>query len=492
MDWRDEYNRKLMTAEEAAKLVQSGDVVAVGGSTDQPQALQQAIFARRDELRGVKVVQSFPVTDPGWLYPGAPESFEVIIIGFVGPLGRPVVAARQAEFVPNTWVTSAKALERSPEKDFDVFLMTLSPPNQHGFCSLGPMLWIKRSWMRRAKTIIAEVDRNIRWIYGNTTVHVSEVDHFVEHTSEAMSDTAVAVAVKDLEPEKQQRIKLYTSMLLPTTRTTVFKLFSVLDVATIDTLAEKIGLKLSEADEKVVKAIAGHLSLLINSGDCFQIGYGARSNFLYQFGAFEGKEDLGYHGEMAARGVATMIREGQITGRHKTLMPGKAVLSAAEGLLPEELEFVVENPQVEFYDTTWVTRPEVIAQNDNMVSIQNGISVDLTGQINAETIFGGQLVYGPGGEPESQLGAILSKGGRSIIMLPSSAVGGTVSTIVSQFEPGIVVTIPRCYADYIVTEYGIASLMGKSLRQRAEALIAIAHPDFRAKLRKEAQKLFYQ
>jgi len=492
MDWREEYKRKLRTPEEAAKLVKSGDAIAIGGSTDQPKIMQQAIFARRDELRGVKVFYACPVTDPGWLQPGAEESFQVTLTGYIGPIARPAVTERRVDFIPNSWATTMKAYDRpGEEREFDVYIVTVSPPNKHGFCCFGPMLWFKRTWMRRAKKIIAEVDENMRWVYGDTTVHVSEIDHFVEYTPHVMSDEEIAEAVKDMEPEKQEKIKLYASLLLSHLRATVLGVFSLMDVAGIDSIAETLGLVLPKATEKEIKGITDHFSLLINSGDCFQIGQGSPSAFLHRLGGFQGREDLGYHAEMTARGVATMIKEGQITGRRKSFMPGKSIFSSAEGMSPEELEYAAENPKFEFYETSWVTRPDIVCQNDNMVSIQNGISVDLTGQINSETIFGGLPLNGPGGQPESHLGALFSKGGKAITVMRSTAVGGTVSCIVPQFEPGTVVTVPRHHADYIVTEFGIAKLMGKSFRERAGELISVAHPNFRAELKKEAQKLFW-
>jgi 4-hydroxybutyrate CoA-transferase len=210
-----------------------------------------------------------------------------------------------------------------------------------------------------------------------------------------------------------------------------------------------------------------------------------------RLGAFAGKQDLGYHGEMTSRGVGWMIRDRQITGKYKTLFPGKAIFSALNGLSSEEVDWASENPKVEIYDTTYVTDPRTIAANDNMVAINNGLTIDLTGQINSESIFGAIPINGPGGQPESHLGAIVSKGGRAVTVMRSTALKGTVSCIVPQMDAGALVIIPRCYADIVITEFGIARLMGKSLRERADELIAIAHPNFRAELRKEAKKLLW-
>lgn len=493
MDWEQEYRRKLTSAEEAVKIVKSGDRVAVGGSIDEPVFLAEALFARRDELRGVKIIHLCPTSDYGWSQPGNEDSFQVEVIGFVGPIARPRANERIVSLIPNGWHLSFKADERSAErKDFDVFLVKVSSPNKHGFCCFGPELWLKKDWAEKAKGVVAEVDSNMLWVYGDATIHVSEIDHFVEHSAETISDEELPQRVAHIEPEeKRQRIIEYTKEAAPQLRARVLPVFQILDVAAIDSIAETLGMIVPKGLEENFKSIAGHVNLLMRDRDCFQIGQGSPSAFLPRFGAFEGKEDLGYHAEMTARGVATMIKEGQITGKYKNIHRNKAVFNSFAGMSPDETMYAAENPRFEVYTARYVTDPRVIAMHDNMVAINNGISVDLTGQINAETIFGAMLLGGPGGQPDSHLGALLSKGGRAITVMRAAVVDGTVSTIVSRFEPGTVVTVGRQYADYIVTEYGIAKLMGKNFRERAEELISIADPNFRAELRKEAKKLFW-
>ena len=271
----------------------------------------------------------------------------------------------------------------------------------------------------------------------------------------------------------------------------MLEFFELLDVPGIDSMAETIGLIVPPSLEKTFEAIAGHVNMLLRNGDCFQIGQGSPSAFLPRFGAFAGKEDLGYHAEMTARGVATMVMEGQITGKYKNIHNGRAVFNSFAGMSPQEAIYASDNPMFEVYSASYVTDPRIIGQHDNMVAINNGLSVDLTGQINSETIFGGMLVNGPGGQPDSHIGALMSRGGRAIIVLRSTVMDGAVSTIVPRFEPGMVVTGGRQYADYIVTEYGIARLMNKNFRERVNELISVAHPDFRAELKKEAQQLFW-
>jgi len=493
MSWQEEYKRKLTTSEEAVKIVVSGDRVAIGGSIDEPDILPDALFERRDELRDIKIIHLCPMKDYGWGHPEYQDSFKVEVIGFVGPVSRHRANERTISLIPNGWHLSSKADERAEQReDFDVFLVKVSPPSERGYCCFGSELWLKKDWARKAKTIIAEVDAHTPLVYGDTWIHVSEVDYFVEHTAPIITDEELPRRVAHIEPEeKRQKILGYCHEVLPHQRPRRLAIYEMLDISSIDSFAESGGIVVPEGLEKTFEAIAGYVNSLLKDGDCFQIGQGSPSAFLPRFGAFDGKEDLGYHAEMTARGVATMVREGQVTGKRKNIHTGKAVFNSFAGMSPEEGVYASGNPAFEVYGANYVTDPRIIAMHDNMVAINNALSVDLTGQINAEVIFGSVLINGPGGQPDSHLGALLAKGGRAISVMRSTVMGGTLSTIVPQFEPGTVVTVGRQYADYIVTEHGIAKLMNKSFRERANELISVAHPDFRAELRKEAQRLFW-
>ena len=493
MDWREDYKQKLTTPQEAVKIVKSGDRVAVGGSIDEPEALPNALWERRGELRDMRVYHLCPMKDYGWGQPGSEERFEVEVIGFIGPISRPRANEHRISLIPNGWYLSGKTNERAKEKkDIDVFFVRVSPPNDRGFFCFGSELWLKKDWAGNAKKVVVEVDRNCPWVYGDGWIHISQVDAIVEHDSPSMTDDELKAKVATIEPlEKRERILQYCLDMFPHQRPLLMMFFEMMDVNGIDSFAETIGLIVPKGQEKIMETIAGYVNELMRDGDCFQIGQGSPSGFLPRFGAFAGKSDLGYHAEMTARGVCTMIKEGQITGKCKNIHRGKAVFNSFAGMSPAEAVYAIDNPQFEVYSASYVTDPRVISSNDNMVAINNGLSVDLTGQINAEVIFGRMLIGGPGGQPDSQLGALMSKGGRGITVLRSAVMGGSISSIVAQFEPGTVATVGRHYADYIVTEYGIAKLMNKNFRERANELIAIAHPDFREELRKEAQKLFW-
>jgi 4-hydroxybutyrate CoA-transferase len=238
-------------------------------------------------------------------------------------------------------------------------------------------------------------------------------------------------------------------------------------------------------------AISDNVSSLIKHGDTIQLGQGSPAGYFGRLGCFDQKHDLGVHTEIACRGLVNLIERGVITGKHKTVHPGKAVFQGLDGITPEETQYCVNNPKIELYGVEQISDVKLIASHDNFVSINNALSVDLTGQICFETVFDGIPVQGPGGQPDFHLGSFFSKGGRPITVLYSTAAEGAISRIVPRFEPGAVVSVGRAHACYIVTEYGIACLIGKSLKERADALISIAHPDFRADLRKEAKALFW-
>ena len=239
-----------------------------------------------------------------------------------------------------------------------------------------------------------------------------------------------------------------------------------------------------------MKAIARNISTLVRDGDTIGIGAGSIGRTLCGLGTFDGKQDLGYHSENIVDGIVQLVKDGVITGKRKNFHQGKVVSNNFGAVSPEDLAYVNGNPTFELYPQEYVLDIRNVAANDNMVAINGALSVDLTGQIASESI-GPRMYTGSGGQPEMVIGAMLSKGGRSITMLPSTAVNGSVSRITPYLDPGTIVTIPRNFADYIVTEFGIASLQGKSQRERALELISIAHPDFQAELRKEAYKLFW-
>ncbi len=433
--WQEEYERKLVTAEEAVNHIKSGGHVFFTAGR-QTQALGLALAARKEELRGVKVLVPTPDRDFGWYDRGWEESFD-IIVGF----GMPIVWDMMAEQRCDMAVGGLRGLEAA-EIAIDVVLVEVSPPDEHGFCSFGQSVWNKKEQVERAKLVLAEVNSRLIRTYGTNYVHVSEIDYFVEHTpSEKLPGRA------DLRGKAVSGVR------------------------------------------EEVKGIAEHLATLIKDGDTLEIGVGTTTEPLPQLGIFDNRQDLGWHSEHTPGKVVELIREGVFTGKHKTINKGKAVATAVGGSL-EDLQYVHMNPKFELHSVNYVNDVRTISAHDNMVAINNALSIDLTGQITAESL-GTRMLGGTGGQLAFAIGSAFSKGGRCITILPSTARDGTISRIVPTHEPGTAITVPRTLADFIVTERGIACLRGKTQRQRTEEMIALAHPDFRAELRKEAKKLYW-
>jgi 4-hydroxybutyrate CoA-transferase len=341
-------------------------------------------------------------------------------------------------------ITDILCQSEGTQRESDVVITEISSPNEKGFCSFGASLWNKKQHIKKGKLVIAEVNENLIWTYGENYIHVSEIDYFVKHESK---------------------------------RT---------DVGKKGSLAGKT----SKVHAPYLRQIAEHSSKLIQDGCTIQIGVGRTTEPLVELGIFDHKCDIGYHSETTPPGVIPLVRKGIITGKYKTINTGKVVVTSIGGASKEDMDWVNGNPLFWLVDVGYLWDIRTISAHDRMLAINNALSVDLTGQIASENI-GGRMFGSSGGQTAFAIGALLSKGGHSIIVLPSTAVNGSVSRIVAALPPGTAITVPRNCADIIVTEYGIASLRGKSLRRRAEELIEIAHPDFRSELVKEAKKLYW-
>lgn len=443
-DWRSEYERKLISAEEAAKLVKSGDTVAFTMGRE-AFAVGLAIAARKEELRDVKILCPAPGYDFGWYDEGWQDSFSVTV-GMITASCQEAVDAKRVDVAGGILMGGSHELggddEGEPQKLIDVVLTEVSPLDKNGFCSFGQSLWWKRRQIKHGKTVVAEVNKNLIRTYGDNYIHVSEIDYFVEHIPSGRGFAMGTMAGREIkEPEPY------------------------------------------------LKDIAGYVNELIRDGDTIQIGVGRTTEPSVRLGMLEGKHDIGYHSEATPPGVITMVEEGVITGKYKTINQGKVVVTSLGGGSREEMEWANMNPLFLLVDVDYIWDVKVIAAHDNMVAINNALAVDLSGQINAEAI-GTRAMAAGGGQPAFAIGASLSRGGRNITVLPSTAARGKVSRIVARHPEGSPVTIPRYLAEYVITEYGIARLRGKTLKQRAQELTSVAHPDFRTELTKEAQKMF--
>ncbi|MEX0786436.1 MAG: acetyl-CoA hydrolase/transferase C-terminal domain-containing protein [Dehalococcoidia bacterium] len=436
MDWKQRHADKLIGAEDAVRAVSSGSTVYLGMFTSNPETLATALLARKDELRDVTLHHY--VSPFVWATPETKDAFH-LVTGFTTPADRQQVRIGLADYVPagNFRQSIIKELWSN---HFDMALVKTSPPNENGYMSFGAALWLNRTACDIAKTIICEVDERLIRTYGENYVHISEVAHLVEHKT---SD--------DRDPPIPPR--------------------------TDEVVA---------AAEVICTLIA---SELVNDGDTLQIGIGDVSAAMALY--LEDKHDLGIQTELVPGGIVPLVEQGIVTGKHKQVAPGKVVGSAFALLPPEELAAVHENPKFELWDFTHTDDLRTLVREENFVAINNALQIDLTGQITAETL-NGQVYSGPGGQTVFAVASSYSEGGRSIIAVPSSSSvdGERHSRIVPVLPLGTMVTVPRTFVDYVVTEHGIATLRGKTVRERVEELLAVAHPDFRGEMRKEAEKLY--
>jgi len=437
-DWKDYYKNRQVSTEEAVSHIQSGDNVYFT-SGRQPQALGLALSARKEELRDVTLLVPTPDRDFGWYDPGWEESFK-IEVGFGMPIVWDMMAERRCD-MSVSGLTGIKTADPAAGT-IDVLLVEVSPPDEHGFCSFGQSVWNKKERVKAAKLVLAEVNQRLIRTYGTNYVHVSEIDYFVEHTP------------SDKQPGR----------------------------------ADLRGKAVAEPRQEI-KQIAEHVATLIRDGDTLEIGVGTTTEPLPRLGIFDERQDLGWHSEHTPGKIVELIREGAINGKYKSINQGKAIATAVGGSR-EDLDFVKMNPMFELHSVNYVNDVKTISSHDNMVAINNALTVDITGQITSESI-GPRMLGGTGGQLCFAVGAAFSRDGRAITVLPSTGKNGTISRIVGMLEQGTVVNIPRSLTDCVVTEYGIAHLKGKSLRNRAEQMISIAHPDFRDELREAARMLYW-
>lgn len=421
-EWPERYRDKLTTAEEALRVVKSEERVYIGGGCGEPVVLADHLVRRADELRDIEVIHILTAGPATYVAPGMEKSFHVNSL-FIGSNVRSVVQAGQADFTP-VFLHEIPRLFQEGYLPIDVALISVSPPDRHGYCSYGVEIGVTKPAAESARIVIAEINPQMPRVWGNSFIHLSRITHCVP------VDYALPQLVQS-EPTP---------------------------------LYQQIG---------------AHIADLIKDGDTLQMGIGAIPDAVLGF--LTDKRDLGVHSEMFSDGIIDLIESGVVTGRRKNFLPGKVVAGFMLGT--ERLfRFVHNNPFIEMRPVDFTNDPFTISRNDNMVAINSALQVDLTGQVCADSI-GSKFYSGVGGQADFIRGAAHSKGGRPIIALPSTAKGGTLSRIVPMLDLGAGVTTTRNDVHYVVTEYGVAQLYGKSVRRRTEELIAISHPDFREELR---------
>ena len=430
--WERIYQSKTTTAAEAIQSISDGDNIFLTGNCSVPQELLGALVerARSDAIYDVTIHQILTIGDADYVAPDMAGKIRVNTM-FISPNVRQAVHEGRADFTP-VFLNEVPRLFKQRIIPLDVALVHLSPPDEHGFCSFGVEVGLTKPAAESARIIIAEVNEQMPRALGNSFIHVSKLTH--------------VVPVDYSLPELPQ----------------------------------------GEPGE-LQKAIGAHIAEMIPDGATLQMGIGAIPDGVLHF--LREKRDLGIHTELFADGVVDLVEMGVITGDRKTLHPGKIIAGFVLGTR-RVYDFIDDNAMVEFHPQDYVNDPFVIAQNDTMIAINSAIEVDLTGQVCADSI-GPKLYSGVGGQVDFIRGASRSKGGKPIIALPSTAKGGQLSRIVPMLKQGAGVVTTRNDVHYVVTEFGVANLYGKTIRQRVEALIGIAHPDFRADLRKQARELGY-
>ncbi len=436
-NWRTAFADKLVSAADAAGRVRSGDLIRLPMGPV-PVTLVNALARRREQLRDVRVSQGatrHPLpwfsAEPGW------EGHIDALSDFLSVLLRPAMDARRADFAVTDYSIGAKVLEHGRHDGWsaDVFMALVSEPDADGFVSFGYTLWHSRALLRAAKLKIAEVGRQVLRTCGDNRVHLSAFDLVVEQT-----ERPAPVPVPELSPERLE----------------------------------------------VTEVIGAYVSTLVNDGDTLQIGTGTLSSCMGSY--LTEKRDLGIDSEILVASAVELVKCGAATGRYKTYHPGVATASF---VVPgADFDFCADNPRIALHDIEWCNQLARIATIKNLVAINQAAAIDLTGQAASESI-GPAMYTGPGGQLVWTMGALYAPGGRAIHVLPSTTRNGSVSRIVAQLEPGTIVTVPRTFVDFVVTEYGIANLQGLTQRQRALALIDLAHPNHRAALRAEARRLFW-
>ena len=426
MDWSSIFRSRVTTAADAVTEVRSGDRVWIHPGCNTPKLLIDAMVARAPELEDVEVVHILTLAPAPYADKEMAGHFRHRSL-FTGANVRQAVNEGRADFVP-IHLHDVPALITRGILSIDVALIHISPPDEHGFCSFGVGVDATKTAVEHARTVIAMVNRQMPRTLGDSFVHVSKLSKIVE-VDEPVLEHAMASEVS-----------------------------------------------------AAARSIGENIASLIDDGATIQMGIGEIPDAVLLF--LQDKKHLGVHTEMFSDGLVDLFEAGVVTNERKTLHRGKIVASFVIGTR-RAFDFVDNNPFMEFHPNEYVNDPMVVARNDNMVAINSALAIDLTGQVCADSI-GTRIYSGFGGQLDFIRGAARSKGGVPIIALPSTAKEGAISRLVDTLIPGSGVVTTRADVHYVVTEYGVANLYGRSLRERARSLIELAHPDFRGELERAA------
>lgn len=428
MEWKILYNSKVKTAEEAVKFIKSGDRVVLQHAVGEPLYLVDKMVENYKNYENIEIVQLVAMGKGDYAKEEMQGHFKVNSLFLGGPT-RECINSGRGDFTPSFFYQIPELFKT--KLPVDVALINVSLPDENGYCSFGVSGDYTKPAAEAAKLVIAQVNKYMPRTLGDCFIHISDIDIIVEKDE----------PIPELAPPK-------------------------------------IG--------DVEKAIGEFCASLINDGDTLQLGIGAIPDAVLLF--LKDKKDLGIHSEMISDGVVELVEAGVITCKKKNINKGK--LSVAFLMGTKRLyDFVDNNPMVSLQTVDYINDPRVIGQNDNLISINAALQVDLMGQVCSEAM-GLKQFSGIGGQVDFVRGAAFSKGGKSILAFPSTAKKGTVSKIVPFLTEGACVTTSRTDVDYVITEFGIAELKGRTLRERARNLINIAHPNFREELKAEFEKRF--
>lgn len=430
------YNQKLVTSDEAVKHIKSGDNVIIQPGCAVPSELVRAMVRRKDDLENVTIYHILVVGELQYLQPGMEKHFKHKAF-FIGANARKAINEGRSEFIP-IFLSEVPLLFKLGRITTDVALLNVSPPDEHGFCSYGVDVGTIKTPAEKSKIIIAQVNKHMPRALGDCFIHINKINYIVEHDEELKE-------LPQVDPD------------------TTPEILAVFD---------KIGRNVAN---------------LIEDGSTLQMGIGAIPDSVMKY-LFD-KKDLGIHTEMFSDGMIDLVDAGVINGEKKTLHPGKIIAGFVLGT-KKVYDFIDNNPIIEFHPQEYINDPFIIAKNNKMVAINSALEVDLTGQVCADSI-GTKLYSGIGGQVDFIRGASKSEGGKPIIALPSTTKNDSISRIVPTLKSGAGVVTSRGDVDYVVTEYGAVNLWGKTIQERAKALISISHPKFRDELTRYAKETFF-
>jgi acyl-CoA hydrolase/RimJ/RimL family protein N-acetyltransferase len=428
--WRDKYAGTIMSSTQAVAKIKPGQRIFIGTGVAEPLELVRALTKRAYELPDTELVHLLTFGEAPYAHRELTQYFRINSF-FIAENVRDIIQEGLGDYTP-IHLSDIPRLFDSGQLPLDAALIQVTPPDERGMCSLGVSVDIVKSAAENASLVIAQVNPNMPRTYGDSAIHIHEIDVLV--------------------PVDEPILEVHEGK-----------------------------------EDEETRHIAEYLASLVEDGSTIEVGIGKIPQALLRF--LKSKKDLGIHTEMISDGIVDLVQSGAVNGSRKKVDKGKVVASFCLGT-KKLYDFVDNNPMFAFHPTEYVNDPHIISQQHKMVAINTALEIDLTGQVCADSL-GNKFFSGVGGQVDFNRGAAKSKGGRAIIALPSTAHNGTISRIVMNLSPGAGVVTTRAGVNYVVTEYGVAYLHGKSIQERAMALICVAHPKFRAKLLREAIEAKY-